>query len=561
MASKFAVDPVVIGAKPFLPANVKELRDAEGVQAAIFQCFRNNEPTPESLDAGFKVLRELNEVGKKLSVRCEARANRASEVYQSLATFRVGQVVQHKAFNVRGIVTGWDLDETKSKQVVEVLPDLVDTNEFAGVYNLFETIVKVNSEDLQLVEDKDLHRIINRNVKNFFDGYDVVRRKYIPSPDLSYWYECDLKALENSANAKDNMSASQLRQLNKSLSATQRSIQGIAIDMKAIIAKHAPRLMLPTETETGNLNNTLSNIASTIPSDHVGRSMADDILEEVHKCIAGCMSEQPPTAPLPLPSQSLHARAAAAAEEDAKSMSVDTFRQPLRRGGIYRQHQITNPALTEDATAVIKSPRSGSKASSNSSMGAAEVEKIYYAVGYLGNCFSAVDQLLQLRFQARGVAYHDSLRVVPEEETSVPAGDNSGEGLSPRQSRVVEVAVADEMAKQKNAATMFPAAIYRVGQIVRNTELGYRGVICGFDQRPGQNLLAWEGIAGLKYGQEQPIYKVNLSTMLAILIVLMSRVRHTRKFSFLLILHLPSGVYTNADFVRRAGYGGHRGPL
>lgn len=494
VASKFVVDPVAIGAKPYLPPNVTSLRDAEGVQAAIFFSFRNCEATQESLDAGFKVLRELNDVGKKLSVRCDARTNRTTDAYQTLATFRVGQVVQHKTFNVRGIVTGWDLDETKTKQVVEVLPDLVDTNEFAGVSNLYD-IVKVRSEELQLVEDKDLQRIINRNVKTFFEGYDVVRRRYIPNAELSYWYESDLKALENSAgSSKDSMSAAQQRQLNKSLLATQHSIAAIGTDMQAIMAKHAKLLKQPL-TDT-----TVPAEPGTLKTDKTGKaikSVADSVLEEVYKCIDGCLSEQVPTAPLPLPSQSLHTRPEEVPFPDG------TFRQALRRGGVHRQPTQVASIADEVPSKEISKSKAGSK---SVKLSATEIEKVYYAVGYLGNCFSALDQLLQLRFQARGIAYHDRLRVAPE---LTAAESELAASFTTEVTRITEAHIVDETAKQKNAETMLPAAIYKIGQIVRNMQLGYRGVICGHDQRPGQNLMSWEGIAGLQFGQEQPIYKVS----------------------------------------------------
>jgi hemimethylated DNA binding protein len=47
-----------------------------------------------------------------------------------------------------------------------------------------------------------------------------------------------------------------------------------------------------------------------------------------------------------------------------------------------------------------------------------------------------------------------------------------------------------------------------VGQVVRHKVFGYRGVVSGYDQKPGVNVSKWEGVIKLPQGQEQPFYKV-----------------------------------------------------
>ena len=73
---------------------------------------------------------------------------------------------------------------------------------------------------------------------------------------------------------------------------------------------------------------------------------------------------------------------------------------------------------------------------------------------------------------------------------------------------IVELATSDEKILLWNAETASPAAQFRVGQIVKHRKFGYRGVIVGHDQRPSLDMSTWNGIMGLKHGQEQPVYKV-----------------------------------------------------
>ena len=137
-------------------------------------------------------------------------------------------------------------------------------------------------------------------------------------------------------------------------------------------------------------------------------------------------------------------------------------------------------------------------------MSAPQVTSVYYSIGYLGNCYSTIDQLLQLRFQTKGIAHHDGLRVKPTSSSSTASSISTTEITT----NLIELPDQDQLTTQWNAATSQPAPQFRVGQVVRHKKFGYRGVVSGYDMRPSMDMSAWEGIEGLEHGQEQPIYKV-----------------------------------------------------
>jgi hypothetical protein len=138
------------------------------------------------------------------------------------------------------------------------------------------------------------------------------------------------------------------------------------------------------------------------------------------------------------------------------------------------------------------------------------IKNVYSALEGLGSCFWAVDQILQLRFQHRGIGYHEGLRLADASVPLLPpeALETEGGASSGIVSRLREVAAADDAVETLAAASREPPATFLVGQVVRHRKFNYRGVITGFNMRPQINMKEWDGIVGLQHGQEQPIYRV-----------------------------------------------------
>lgn len=493
VGSKFTLVSEQYGLTTLLPPNAV-VKNAEGVQAAIYHCFRNHPATQENIDLGFKVLRQLNDRSKQITDLINARDKRNIREIQEFVTFRVGQVVQHKELSIRGVITGWEIDENTKSQIVAVLPDLVDSNEFAAFPYLKEEI-HIDANTLQLVEDKDLHRVINNQIPVYFDGYDPIRGRYMPREGIAEWFQQDLEFLNQKNEEQSHTSMAELKQLNSSLSNIQSTIVSLGNRLHGIVNKHQKLFSI-----TDNLHTKV---------ELAGRSVAQQIIGEINRCIAGCMGNMHVlTSPLPLTTSEI--LQGTTSKKDNSSTTV--MFQKLQRGGIFRESSQNIEKNTE------KDPENERKTESFYgsdlvTMSAAQVTSVYYSIGYLGNCYSTIDQLLQLRFQTKGIAHHDGLRVKPTSSSSSSSSSSTSSTASSISTteittNLIELPDQDQLTTQWNTATSQPAPQFRVGQVVRHKKFGYRGVVSGYDMRPSMDMSAWEGIEGLEHGQEQPIYKV-----------------------------------------------------
>ena len=220
--------------------------------------------------------------------------------------------------------------------------------------------------------------------------------------------------------------------------------------------------------------------------------------------------------------------------------SRSSIAQPLRRGGVWKKK--TSFSLNPLAESGVLEYYHG--------VHEREIERAYYALGYLTNCLTSVDQLLQLRFQHSGIAYHDGLyistclnntlssstnhnnaskagggptsyradgapsgakdtREIADSHNSSLSGSSSSSS-SRGASSMLSVYPADKQVADWVQKTARPGISLDVGQIVRHKQFGYRGVVCGVELRPPFNMARWEGIQNLELGQEQPIYRVSL---------------------------------------------------
>jgi hypothetical protein len=53
-----------------------------------------------------------------------------------------------------------------------------------------------------------------------------------------------------------------------------------------------------------------------------------------------------------------------------------------------------------------------------------------------------------------------------------------------------------------------PPVLYRIGQVIKHKQFGYRGICTGYDLRPTTDTTNWDGVKELSLGQEQPFYRV-----------------------------------------------------
>ena len=77
--------------------------------------------------------------------------------------FRIGQVVRHNKHGYRAVVIGWNFQHGDN-QMIEILPDHFDANEFMDQSFLFEKKHHLSSDDFVRVDDPELMRIYNDSI-------------------------------------------------------------------------------------------------------------------------------------------------------------------------------------------------------------------------------------------------------------------------------------------------------------------------------------------------------------------------------------------------------------
>ena len=551
LQTKFSIDMNGIGLSQYLPDNYNPIvSNKEGIQGAIFHCFRNlpkgqvrenidQKYIIQQNDLGFKVLRDLNNVSNQLLINFEARKKRLEVEEQALSKdskiilkFRIGQIVQHDKFKIRGIIIGWTYDHKNNIQVVEVLADTVDItpNPIAAYFrSTASSKVVLNSSNLSLVHDNALKRITNFNIKDYFDGYDSLTNRYIPNEDLAYWYENDLSMLHNQHNnhtMKDNTSIEMMKEsqlLNQSLLNVGNTVLSLSKKLQNIVHKHlhsnTTTILSTTDKDKSIIrNNDKTQIQREESLSDVRIYMqyiTNNILADVNKSINECNAA------------AFYAMDSLTNIRKAPNHDKLTFYQELRQGGL-----ITNNINNT----LVKSKLNDYKLQHNQrdvllQFNAQEIEQIYFSIGYLGNCFNAIEQLLQFRFQTFGLAYHDGLKlsesddvqskIISDQPLIASSNDDDVAIATDTTSTtsiinntnacrydIMEIPSTNKLINKWSKECKSPEAIYNVGQVIQHKLFGYRGVICRFDQRPSIDMSKWEGIIGLEYGQEQPIYEV-----------------------------------------------------
>ncbi|RYH31252.1 hypothetical protein EON65_03175, partial [archaeon] len=248
----FTLQPSYLGIEDLLPKNVT-LVGPEGVQAAIYHCFRTQEYSPRNTDLALNVLKKLNEMSSSMKTRLEQQKEHMVDTpIVNLANFfKLGQIVQLKKNNIRAVVVGWKYDAKESKQMVNLVYDDYDFGEF--VSSNAQMMVTVPADDLQLVTDNYLKRVHNAAIKTYFSHFDSATGRYVPLEDVAYLYPLDLEGVDYNPLVLSEHGAVAAKRMYTDLMALQGEIQ-------KVLEKFFPGILAPTPTPT-------PSPTSTLPSD------------------------------------------------------------------------------------------------------------------------------------------------------------------------------------------------------------------------------------------------------------------------------------------------------
>jgi heat shock protein HspQ len=585
----------------------------------------------DDIQLGFQVLRELNMIGSVILKNYDQKRVRLKYCYpdlnddidstvhhhppydditaesssssSSLVKYRVGQTIQHKVSKIRGVVIGWDIDEETKTQRIEILLDQLDFNHWIDsslVHSIMGTksfvrslkrVVHVPISDVTLVTDDNMKRILNEDIKSFFNGYSSLLNRYIPNKNLAFWYSHDIDYFNSQfeshmviRNHEGNVHKNALENVHSSLSSITSSIQNVfdrhffsvnsmitqfnalptqdshqrslissSSLSKPILSKHfnPSSLNNPSMTSVSSRSSPLfsssTSTSSATPSSTAVevftdaqinmKFITDNILDEVRSYMTGftkaikSINSHPPSSVTITTTKSTNTKAITTTSYKDNSTIKEFFRNVIMKN-------------SSEGVEVLQSYINLKGKKELTQQSRYEVNEIFNAVGYLVNCFHAVDQLLQLRFQAKGMGYIDGLVVKSMYRPSSPASPSS---LSPPPSssssvsslssssppssrrsrryqnskwRLHKPSASDAASASSSSSLSIPSAslqsssffnhheihdvpsqeeidgycdtineeskhppaLYQVGQVVRHKIHGYHSVIIGFEQ-------------------------------------------------------------------------------
>lgn len=505
VASKFSIDTVGFGIDKILPKDYKVIGH-EGVQAAIFHCFRNNPATDENMDLCFSVLKSLNELSLELKERLDFRVANMADERNSKATFKVGQIVRYKKLKYRGIVSGWIIDPETGTQKIEVVFDMMDVSEnYDGRYRIDSDYIK--SEHFTLIEDRFLTRVYNPLLHSYFQGYNESINRYIPKEELLFLYPRDFEAFNATRDESAESSASSLSEnLKFSSDRVNDTVRNVGIKLESILKQYVSQAELDQMVdEMKDIELVKKDNLSSKSTNHltVMRQVLDEVLTMIKMCrLNKTTATVDKTVEDGIRTIQFFESSSGDSSEifggDINDSEVrvknNVMYQRLRRGGDFRLQQAKN--LLHSA-----SIHSNTRTSTMYDGLHLSMNRSYEALSSLTKLYNIIDQLLQLRFQNKGIAHFEGLRVVSDAAGKTALMEPEDPPMSKDENAVKSVHFLD-------TESGLPAAKFELGQVVRHKQFNYRGIISGYDQKPLIDVRKWDAVANTPLGAEQPFYKV-----------------------------------------------------
>ena len=448
--SPLGADAVALGqftlpVPPLIEQQQLVLTSGRALAALCKRVFAESPSTSDSLDQALDALKQLNAIWREIDDKAKQRELNASDEVLQHRKFRVGQVVAHKDSGTRAVVVGWVIgaaapsstapsDPALKTQYLNILVDQLDS---ADLLRLSDPLVKPQQHRLAAdlfapVTDPALLRVHHEAIGGFFSSFDASAGCYRPNAALQFSYPRDY----------DNSSSSSAAAVaGRETVAAARRVADAVRTLGGRVLRAAERRGVVPISPTGSRDPTA--LFNSGPGSGAG-------VASTAKDIAACVLDD-----VLLPAQ--HCRQFGLSEADL----VPAF--------------ASASTLADDDS---NQPRLACA-----------------ALQHLSSLFGNADQLLQLRYQHRGVGFFEE--VVPDLSKHILPNSESD---SPAPSPEPRPAFKDDSTS--------PPVRFGVGQVVRHKKFGYRGVITGYDVRPLLDVQNWEGVVGLPSGSEQPFYRV-----------------------------------------------------
>jgi len=306
--SLLALDPVRFGALPdvlkqagLTPGTlVQSGKEVESLARRIFRLSLAKDKASEAVNAFLSELPRLNAERDIINAKHQLRLNNQKPEVLAHRTFRVGDVLSHKETQIRHTVVGWEVEN--GVQYLHTIPDPLDaqytlergTTTPAGAASFTTTSSNSNdllegenaearrlrgepATDFEKVRNPHLLRVLNESAHDYFEGFDSITGRYIPSNQLCAMFPNDIKDTDTDIKEKFAKKTQRLRH-EKQMRYVMRSVGGMLDKTTERIAEVLARYDIDSTKLAGKAKVSGTNALS-------GRSNANTSAEEVTKAI------------------------------------------------------------------------------------------------------------------------------------------------------------------------------------------------------------------------------------------------------------------------------------
>lgn len=442
------------------------LENHHEVRSAIYSAFRNRTNNSDNIQLGFETLKHLNHLRGTLTKRMDVRKHNANEAHVSKAIFKIGESVSNTQANkgfVRGVVIGWSIEAESAEQLINVLCDESDLNEALVLSNGFKTRQVWSASKCTSVSDNLLKRVANMDMGKYFSRYDVTINRFIPHDALAFLYPRDFDA-ELAKGDYKSPSSKQMKELHVAATSVGNTLICLSRQLDEVEKKFADRSALVVEDvlqHTKMMMKTLETFQDFCT--------AGAFFESSDRSIDDQMAFRTPP-----PGRRMVVRGS------SSGIGYDTSAPEWRT-------EKSGKLTVMDSTLIVLNTLNSKELKALRS----RMDSCYTALYYLTSSYNTIDQLLQLRFQSKGLAYIEFLGTLTEQCDSVVSEIVNSEipGMDHHSTNHPDSNSNSNSSGDSSSDiddTAQPRALYAVGQLVKHKRLSLLGVISGFDQRPLQ---------------------------------------------------------------------------
>lgn len=511
----------------------------------------------------FGFIRYLNEQDQHLLKLYQEHCfrNNESNYLSHDISIRIGEVVENKLLGYRGVCVHWTIDPKTQLQLITLLVDWYD----------FEQILHGSlplqffANEFKVVRDVKFTRIHHNMISDYFVRYDATLGIYIPKYSLAYTHPRDsqylLQTYSKDIYRPNNNEIIKIRprkvyaSLPGNLSYHLPSSDSMIVEPsyhKALVDRHEKVVDISSEIQQFT-NFIFQTILKEVHNSNVLPGLLHSEIKDPKEILTGRILRPRETFLEPLLSShdgdifinGLPAPFADLQHQKASHLGTDILHEMIvllysieellvQLNGLIQKNPEYHLSSLEEippdilfSTPTPPSFRAFLEGIPSSTRTATPQNELY--LQYLYSIMTAKNKV-RVDNPVISTSHDDQLQEISLQLLSklFQIRQESEKILIARNQRIggfsyFETLYQPKEAPQKNNESttpslppleidyMDPPVLYRIGQVIKHKQFGYRGICTGYDLRPTTDATNWEGVKGLSLGQEQPFYRVRLS--------------------------------------------------